>query len=236
MRSIITAAFVFGLSAAASNALTVNVTGTQADFLAGKRMVASENFETGFAVGRSKAYKTAVGTFRADKGGKTTIGDQGLGIVAGSIGSGRDGRFNTTPAPGTLYLDSYDANRTRWFLDLPGSATGLGFFMTDLDDAGGNTEMTVFSDQGNKVHDLFDASSGSTDLFNGNGNGKDIYVAIDFHGATVTKLAFKPNNGSDGIGFDDISAVAPVPLPAAGWMLIAGIGALFGFGRRKAAA
>jgi hypothetical protein len=230
MRTIITAAALIGFSATAGNALSVNVIGTQADFLAGKTVIASENFETGFSIGRSSAYKTNVGEFEA---GGTTIGGQGLGIS-----DGRDGRFNTTSG-GILYLDSFDATHITWTLDLPSNATGLGFFMTDLDDSGGNTEMTLFSDfyaDGEETFDLFNPSTGSTDLFSGNGNGKDIYVAIEFHGATVTKLAFKPNNSSDGVGFDDISAVAPVPLPAAAWMLIAGIGALFGLGRRKAAA
>jgi hypothetical protein len=235
MRTIITAAALIGFSATAGNALSVNQFGTQADFLNNKVVVASEDFEGSFDA-RAKSYSTAVGTFEIADGVSTVAGNLGLGIVAGSP-IGRDGRLNTVPVGNGSYLDSFDATLVTWHLALPSDATGLGFWLTDLDDAGGNTTMTLFSDfyaGGQETFDLFVPGT-STDLIAGNGNGKDIFVALTLGTADLTKIVIESNNNSDGWGIDGVSAVAPVPLPAAAWMLIAGIGALFGLGRRKAA-
>jgi hypothetical protein len=234
MRILLTAAAMVAASASASLAISVQVTGfdlasataAKDAFINGKIVSQTEDFE-GFNDGDAGAsIATAIGTFSTDA--SQTIG--GLGL---RIDDGRDGRTNTTPG-GSLYLDSFDAQVVTLDLNLSPLATGLGFFMSDVDDQGGDTFMEVFA--------------GGTSLWNqalipGTGarpSGEVMFVGIDFGGAMVDQLVFTVNDtvnpiNQDGIGFDDFHVTA-VPLPAAGWMLIAGVGALFGFGRRKAAA
>lgn len=236
MRILLTAAAMVAASASASLALSVTTTGpnlvdaqnAESAFLNNKIILATETFETGFTDGdRNPTYGTGVGTFTDNDPGN--FDGQGLGILSAATAPGIpfSGRFNLTPS-GSLWLDSFDRRDVSLALKLPSNATGLGFYMTDLDDQGANTQMSVFGSGG---------LLGSFDLTpSGQSSGSFFYVAINFMGADVTGLQFTHNDSADGWGVDDFSAVAPIPLPAAGWMLIAGLGALFGFGRRKAAA
>jgi hypothetical protein len=246
MRILLTAAVMVAASTSASLAVSVTTTlggvsvtrtgptlgdaqAAEAAFLNNKVVVATETFE-GFTDGsRSVTYNnTGVGTFTDNDPG--TFDGQGLGILSAATAPGIpfSGRFNLTPS-GSLWLDSFDSQDVSLALNLPSNATGLGFYMTDLDDQGADTQMSVLGAAGSLL--------GSFDLTPANpGDGSYFYVAISFMGTDVTGLQFTHNDSADGWGVDDFSAVAPVPLPAAGWMLIAGLGALFGFGRRKAAA
>jgi hypothetical protein len=48
---------------------------------------------------------------------------------------------------------------------------------------------------------------------------------------------FNPENGESSLGiYANITAIAPVPLPAAGWLMIAGLGGLGALRRRRKAA
>lgn len=232
MRILLAAALMVATSASASLAVSVQVTGfdlasataAKNTFISGKIIAQGEDFE-GFTDGdRGASINTAIGTFSTNA--SQTIDGLGLGID-----DGRDGRTNTTPA-GRLYLDSFDARVVTLDLNLSPLATGLGFFMSDLDDQGGNTFMEVFAGATSLWNQALIPGTDKRD------SGEVIFVGIDFGGAMVDKLVFTVNDtvsplNQDGIGFDDFHVTA-VPLPAAGWMLLAGVASLMGMRRRKA--
>lgn len=196
----------------------------EAAFLNNRIVVAQEDFETGFTDGsRALSYTTAVGTF-TDNDGRPLQGGTGLGILtAGSTPF--FGRFNTTGAG--QWLDSFDSRNVTLDLDLPSNAIGIGFYMTDLDDQGANTQLSVLDSLGG-VLGTFDITPGPQ------GDGNYWYISVLFHGADVQTLRWTLSDPNDGWGIDGLSAVAPVPLPAAGWMLLAGVASLVGLRRRKA--
>jgi hypothetical protein len=76
-------------------------------------------------------------------------------------------------------------------------------------------------------------------------NGLKDSVAILLGGFVNTaSVELRMNKLNDGFGLDDVTfgrstelsgGPTPVPLPAAGWMMIAGLGAIFAAGRRKKA-
>lgn len=76
-------------------------------------------------------------------------------------------------------------------------------------------------------------------------DGFNLKLIGNTHGESLTESAYgsgtkftwynKEENWSTLGIYADVSYVAPVPLPAAGWMLLAGIGGLFAAKRRKAA-
>ena len=96
-----------------------------------------------------------------------------------------------------------------------------------------NTSVTLFND-GAVVATLF-ADSADTN----NSVTPNLFTTVDFGGQVGNSFAIDFNGRSGGLGeFVASSTVsnnapAPVPLPAAGWMLLAGVGGLFGV-RRKA--
>lgn len=122
----------------------------------------------------------------------------------------------STQGGGTLSLSF--SNQTRSF------AIWLG----DLEDVAGTSTLTAA---------LADGSQETIDLNPVAGDGPFQFV---FFGATFDKnistitLSVSP---SDYVIFDDVAfgSVAPVPLPAAGWMLLASVGGIAAMKRRKKA-
>jgi hypothetical protein len=233
IRTVLTAtALVAGLASAASAlTLTTSAEGivaakaAEAAFLAGKTVAASETFE-GFTDGDRPAgfsFLTGVGTF-TDNDPRTIHGGTGFGILSSGT-TPFVGRFNTTGG-GALWLDSFDSRKVTLSLSLPSNTTGLGFFMTDLDDQGADTQLEVLDSLGGLIQSFDLVTSGTAD-------GRVFYYALAFGGADVAALRFTHSDTNDGWGIDDLTAVAPIPLPAAGWMLIAGVGALAGVARRR---
>jgi len=97
---------------------------------------------------------------------------------------------------------------------LNGSASSLSYTGVEFDELGTTTLLADFT-----IPTRFDFVPGVYFLFNSaSGN-------IVFNGTST----FNP---ADNRGAFEL---APVPLPAAAWMLIAGLGGLFAFGRRRAA-
>ena len=227
MRTLIATVFLFLASATQGAAISVYTTGSHDAFGAGRTVIAQDNFE-GVLDERSNSYTTALGTFSTNK--NKTNSKKGLGVI-----DGRYGRYNTTPG-GTLYLDSFDAPNVHWSLTLPGNATALGFDLTDLDDTAANSKMKLYSSAFDKGFAFFDLVSGGKKA---GSNGALTHVGIDLEGATLTKILFNIGSKKDGFGIDRITAYAQpaaIPLPAAGWMLVAGIGALLALrGNRKTA-
>lgn len=219
-------------SASASHAVPFNVsassladaTAAEILFLTNQVVVAHEDFETGFTNGsRALNYDSAVGTF-TDNDGRTIQGGTGLGILTAAT-TPFSGRFNTTGAG--QWPDSFYSKDLTMDLTLPSTATGIGFFMTDLDDQGADTQLSLV-DTGGGVLDTFDITPG------GQADGTYWYVLILFHGADVHALRWTLTDENDGRDVDGFKAVAPVPLPAAGLLLLGGLAALAGLGRGRA--
>ena len=177
--------------------------------------------------------RTKVGRF-------SSIGDDGCGgscitpsgdlqVRSGNV----YGRYNTT-ANGANFLDSNDNGGM--LLRIPGasgmrSMNGLSFFLTDIDDVGPKTfELFVGSSQiANKTVTGLDGKSGNlvlvTMMFS------EAINLADSMNALRLRMSIDPG---DGFGIDDVT-VSAVPLPAAGLLLLGGLGGLGLMGRRKAA-
>jgi len=76
----------------------------------------------------------------------------------------------------------------------------------------------------------------AVEVFDGSTAG---FASVMFKPTTVSSVTFRASGGNDQIGQADFALaaveVAPVPLPAAAWMLLAGVGALASVARRTKA-
>lgn len=128
------------------------------------------------------------------------------------------------------YLDSNDNGGIR--LNIPGASgidmfNQLSFILTDIDDVGkiGFAIEAGPNFGGSPFSDIF-----MNDSKEGNGN---IFLATLMFSEMVSDITVDMTiDEVDGFGLDSISA-SVVPLPAAGWMLLAGVGALGVASRRK---
>ncbi len=139
------------------------------------------------------------------------------------------GRFNVTPG-GANWLDSNDMNGILWTLAAPIGTffDKIAFLLTDLDDVG-NFKFGISANGESTVE-----RPGAAKL----GNGALHLVTMTFS-APVSALSISMINGvGDGFGFDGgrVSTIAAVPVPAAGLLLLGGLGALAAMKRRRRAA
>jgi hypothetical protein len=132
---------------------------------------------------------------------------------------------------GHNWLDSNDHEGIRW--EIPGAASGLSeilkiaFFLTDVDDVG-NIAFEINTVGGDVVsQNIFGAVQG-------NDGGLDL-VTMSFSTPVDIATIRMTSGTNDGFGIDGIQ-VGVVPLPAAGWLMIAGLGGLAALRRRKRAA
>lgn len=253
----VTAAFTLMAVASAANAATVSITAqsfgagpasagaardAQAAFHSGAVRSTTEDFE-GFTVSGSPAsftapkIETAVGDFEnidpaRASGAPLSPADQ-LHVRNGS--GNTSNRFNTTLG-GSNYLDSNDNNGILW--KVPGSASlgmfdQISFLATDIDDVG--AVQFSLTAGGDVLDTVFNPPAPSASVKNVAGDGELLLFTLLFS-EQVSDLTVSMIGGTgDGFALDDVT-VSAVPLPAAAWMLLAGVGALVGIGRARRAA
>jgi hypothetical protein len=177
---------------------------------------------------------TAVGTFAGlgGMGGGTSVTGNRQQI---QIRSGNNaGRFNVLETGGN-FLDSNDTNGFSWTIEnsFGGLFRGVSAFITDPNDAGRRLTATLLNDG----VEVFRQTLGTA-----LGTGTVWHLTADFTGVswTTAVFSFDMRGNNDGLGISNATLhVAPIPLPAAGLLLLAGLGALAGAGaakRRRAAA
>ncbi len=226
-------ALTAGAASAASITVELFTQSAYDDYVAGFARTTVEDFE-GFAgvVGTGaeiSPVETAVGTF-------TTIGATGSGgsVIGGgeqltvrTQGSNGFGRVNTT-AGGAYYLDSNDTFGVNWDAMLGGGAkfNSLAFSLSDAADQGAQLRISAGMDELTTLLNL--------------PNGNVQFVVVSFENAVSgarIELANMNSDGTmrvnDGFGMDDV-VIAAVPVPAAGLLLLGGLGALGLRSRRKA--
>ncbi len=189
----------------------------------------TENFESFDEGNVANGFTTAVGSF-------STLGGIGSGGTVtnadfannGSLLAVRDGnvygRRSTTSAlsgnsADDMFLDSNDTLGISWAVSLGGAMFDrIVLTLTDATDVG--AIMTIGT--GNDAINI-----------SGLGNGVKRLVEINFASAVSSaSVYFSNNRRNDGFSIDDV-AVSEVPLPAAGFLLLGGLGGLAAMGRRK---
>ena len=235
--SVLTTAFM-ALAALPAAAATISVSSFSAtayNAAVGSGPTTTENFET-FGEGNvADGFATSVGTF-------ATVGGVGSGGTVtradfdndGSMLAIRDGnvfgRKSTTSAlsgnsQDNTFLDSNDGFGIAYTASLGGRFFNkIVLTLTDAADTGAILEILT---------------GDAAVSFARKGNGNKQLVVIDLGEKVETASIFfnhRNKNGSlrrnDGFSIDDIS-VSEVPLPASAFLLLAGIGGLGAYGRRK---
>jgi len=226
-----TATVALSLAAASASAATLDqevftdyalAKNFESDFLAGLSNYVTEDFES-IALQSSVTVNTSVGTFEQLEAGQLAGGL----LVRDSTGT-TFGRRDTTAAnnPAGKWLDSNDSKKVEWKLSFTNDIKAIGFFLTDVNDVSASMTVEFADGLGTETLDL-ESPNGSA------GNGEISYVTALFDNS-VSSIIFNVNKPNDGWGIDDIS-VSAVPLPAAAWMLLAGVAGLGYAGRRKKA-
>lgn len=233
--------------------------GLQYDFHAGSSLVAYESFEnftlTAGGVGANnpnaeffqavtEPLSTKVGDFSAigTGNGTTRVGEMGKVAVRNATGH-TGSRF---AVKGDNWLDSNDTNGINWVAtdqspNNPGQQFDrLSFFSTDIDDVGSvKFAFTIGeTNQSFSLATLLDLTPNGTDA---NGaptyarrpNGELLFFTVAFDELIRTSNFALNIDAGDGFGVDSFRLTA-TPLPAAAWMLIAGVAGLFGMRRFSA--
>lgn len=246
MRTLLLASAVTLGVATSAGATTIQVTTFDLDdFEAAQNALVNtviEDFETLSPTGAelnenngSGGFLTSVGTFSSDgqdgAGGTVDIpllpsltdnnDDSLLALRSRPIFS----RDNTT-RDGDWFLDSNDNEKMVWSVDTGSMFNRILFTLTDATDQGAT--LSIFADGG--------GSETMQLVGKDNGNAQAVQVSFDnmISGATIMLSNVSGNINRDGFGFDDATVgVGVVPLPAAAWMLLAGVGALGVAARRR---
>lgn len=135
------------------------------------------------------------------------------------------GRF----APvGTGWIDSQDISRLDWRIERPEAFTSLSFAITDAFDQPVNPVLGASYFQMRVKDDPASAWRIAERQSNRNLH----WVEILFDAPTTSADVQFFTRTNDGFGVTDARVeVAPIPLPAAAWMLLAGLGAIGGLKR-----
>ena len=245
------AAVIFGGLVGNATAATVNIAyksyskadTSQAivlrDSFIGGGYVLAEDFEFGFKPCNGENGKNcSAGTILSSQlgsftgfGGKISNGGSQVRpkdqIVVRTGAAGGYGRYNVTPG-GSNWLDSNDREGIDWTFTAPGSFSfqKIAFMLTDLDDVG----RIIFGISVNG------GAAVTRPLSEVAGNSRLHLVTMMFDQPVQTFTMRMANGTGDGFGLDGarIAAMpAPVPLPAAGLLLLGTIGGLAAIARRR---
>lgn len=171
---------------------------------------------------------TDVGTFTsiAPAGsGTTQVDPVGQAVVRsaafpGTSATGRRYDADGDEVGGTNYLDSNDAGGISLAISGIGFFDRIAFLLTDVDDVGSA---------------LFNIMSGGESLASNNvvqGNGKLFLVTVSISDLIDELTLDMKIDPGDGYGIDGVKIVA-TPIPAAGFLLLGGLGAMGFAARRK---
>jgi hypothetical protein len=174
--------------------------------------------------GTANPHNTNVGSFTAKgtAGSGRSVVNGGTKLQVRNDNSMRWGRYNAnTPSKnivGDNWLDSNDNQKMVWKVRSGEKFNTIGFQLTDIADAGGKFSLKV----GNTVY---------SDLTNGkklkNGTVHFVLISLDELVDNV-KVVLRHDRSNDGFGVGTamVANVAPVPLPPAAALLLAGIASI----------
>lgn len=130
---------------------------------------------------------------------------------------------------GQNWLDSNDLEYLVWDIapDMPARFNSLAFFLTDVSDVPGTNFTFTLEAEGIDATTMHIAPQA---------NGGINFVRILFDQAVANATLTFDTKHNDGFGLDEatIGGIAPVPLPPAALLLVAGLGGLGLIGRRRA--
>lgn len=240
--SIFAAGFALAaMIGASANAATITLsTFEMSDFNVATAGGIVEDFEgyNGQSTPWSASTVTSVGTFTSNGGTGTgsvcnaQSGGQCQSLAVNS--SSRSGQGNIVPIDGSTSLSSNDTFGIIWnvFTANNGLFSRIVFAVGDAADING-TRFTIETGSGD---------SAVSTSFTGASNNNERLVVIDLAGSfrNVSLSMFNTDaNGylrsNDGFTLDGATAVAAVPLPAGGLLILTGLGALAAMRKRRAA-
>lgn len=164
------------------------------------------------------------GTGKGNTCQNLSIGNATCDNIALQFDSTLNGQSNIVPAEGKWSINAADTKGIEWTAFLPGGRefTSLFFAIRDATDQGATLTVKI--------------DGQDEEVFSNLGNNNEQLIFVDFGGAVGSALVTMRNSKTNDSFSLDGAAITPVPLPAAGWLMIAGLGGLAALRRRKRAA